>query len=122
MEAGGICRRTLVGHKDDVLDIAGVPLGAAEVGAASAPSPAAANRANGGGAHAANGAAANGEAPPALVPAWGDGCGAVAALFASASADGTVRMWSASCWSCVRIFAVGVASTMPFLAVAVTPK
>ncbi len=73
-----VCRRTLLGHRDDVLHISGLPLGAA-----GGPSPPTSRGATPDG--DADGAA-NGF-DPAEEPS--PGCATVtAALFASASADG----------------------------------
>lgn len=49
-----------------------------------------------------NGARGGGGAPPEERPL----------LFASASADGTVRLWSASCWSCMRVFRSAAAGAL----------
>lgn len=74
-----VCRRTLPGHRDDVMCIAGLGL-----------------------------------QPPARPPSgaspptehdyqFGEGRLSSSALFASSSADGTVRVWSARCWSCLAL-------------------
>lgn len=91
-----VCRRVLTGHHDDILHISGLRL--TETTAESAPI---------------------GDRDPSPPPDRSLG-----ALFATASADGTVRLWRSHCWTCVRIFAVPAPSaghsTCAFLATAIT--
>jgi len=91
-----VCRRVLAGHKDDVLQIGGVRLAAP-----SAEPPTIGDR----------------DPSPTPEPSLG-------ALFATASADGTVRLWRSRCWSCVRIFTCDSSGSpsCPFLATTLTEK
>jgi len=106
-----LCRHTLVGHQDDVLALSGIaPTGTGQPGAwggggggSTFASP---------GAVAAVGAPADGgggmggrrESLASLSPA---------ALFASASADGTVRVWTAEGWACLRVLAASLPTEPP---------
>ena len=99
---GMLCRQTLAGHQDDVLALSGV-LAAGWDGDPAGDSPAA-------------------------FEARASAAGDRGALFASASADGTVRVWSAERWACVRVLAAGVPSVpgeavtdLPFLSIEQTP-
>lgn len=111
-----LCRHTLVGHQDDVLALSGIaPAGGLGGG----------GRVGGG----PPGAWGNGGASPtALAALSGDGGGAIvgmgarrqslaslspAALFASASADGTVRVWTAEGWACLRVLAASLPTEPP---------
>jgi predicted glutamine amidotransferase len=82
-----VCRAALAGHGDDVLALASLRAPAAAAAARGAASP-------------PRGAAPPGDAAPA--PARHDG-----GLFASASADGTVRVWDGGRWACVRVLGAG---------------
>ncbi|DBB02245.1 TPA: hypothetical protein ACH3X3_011267 [Trebouxia sp. C0006] len=95
-----VCRRTLAGHRADVMCIAGLSL-----------------------------------QPPSGIPAaplnppepdcsqFGEGKLSSAALFASSSADGTVRVWSARCWSCLAILTCqGPDHSLPLLATVMSDK
>ena len=54
---------------------------------------------------------------------FGEGKLSSAALFASSSADGTVRVWSARCWSCLAILACqGPDHSLPLLATVMSDK
>ena len=75
-----MCRRTLLGHKDDVTSLSAVGL-RRRAGGAEGASPRGAGSPRGG----------------------GGGGGVLAALVASASADGTVRVWCAPTWACLRV-------------------
>jgi hypothetical protein len=60
-----------------------------------------------------------------LVPLlqFGEGKLSSAALFASSSADGTVRVWSARCWSCLAILTCqGPDHSLPLLATVMSDK
>jgi hypothetical protein len=93
MEMDMMCRRTLLGHKDDVTSLSAVglrrrrPDGSASPGHLS-PAPSAAASPRGGGPGAGGG---------------GGGSAMLAALVARASADGTVRVWCAPNWTCLRV-------------------
>ncbi|GBF92924.1 hypothetical protein Rsub_05760 [Raphidocelis subcapitata] len=85
MEMDMMCRRTLLGHKDDVTSLAAVGLRRRAAEAAAPPlSPLGSPLAGGGG-------------------GGGGGSAMLAALVASASADGTVRLWCAPTWTCLRV-------------------
>ncbi|KAK9815459.1 hypothetical protein WJX72_003974 [[Myrmecia] bisecta] len=102
-----VCRRTLTGHKDDILSISGCCEPDTSAGPVSLAEP----------------------GSPTPHP-WYDSahaCGR-AALVASSSADATVRIWSATCWSCLRILAatprpeVPLADPSPFITVAMSSR
>jgi WD40 repeat protein len=47
--------------------------------------------------------------------------GSTTVFFASASMDGTVRLWAGQTWACLRIFTAAAAHEhMPFLAAAMS--
>lgn len=76
-----VCRRVLTGHHDDILHISGMRL----MGPTLEPEV--------------------GDRDPSPQP---DRC--LGALIATASADGTVRLWRSRCWTCVGIFAMPMSS------------
>jgi len=103
------CRRTLLGHENDVLHLSGVN------GAAGAA-------AGGGGSDVLSRALSSspdaGRAPGAAPShdSW---------LFTSASADGTVRVWSARSWACLHVLCTDVANPQEqgmFLSAVVAPS
>ncbi|KAF8073182.1 Cndp1 [Scenedesmus sp. PABB004] len=117
-----MCRRTLIGHKDDVVHLdalglskssgqAAAPGGGGAAGSAPAPPGAASLGRAGSGLpggltaselHAAA-AAARAPSPALFGPAAAGAASTV--LVASASADGTVRVWGSN-WACLRILTI----------------
>ncbi|KAL3135302.1 hypothetical protein ABBQ32_007500 [Trebouxia sp. C0010 RCD-2024] len=95
-----VCRRTLAGHRDDVMCIAGLGL---------EPPP---------------GASADPSQPRDTgCSQFGEGTLSSAALFASSSADGSVRVWSARCWSCLALLTCqGPDHPLPFLTTLMSTK
>jgi hypothetical protein len=120
MEMDMMCRRTLLGHKDDVISLSALGLRRRppDPSAAAAPaalSPLASPRGLG------IGASAGGSAPGAML----------AALVASASADGSVRVWCAPNWTCLKVLVASPPLTrspssglghVPLLAAAAPPS
>ncbi|KAI7835447.1 hypothetical protein COHA_010652 [Chlorella ohadii] len=102
-----VCRRTLAGHTDDILSLSGVSVQLPPPDVAELTSP-----------KSPTAAVIAGISPVGamLQPAPGDPTSPMAAatspragleralLFVSAGADGTVRLWSAKCYSCLRVF------------------
>jgi hypothetical protein len=82
MEMDMMCRRTLLGHKDDVVSLSALGL------RRRAPEPA---------------PGAPGAGAAAAVVAGAAAGAMLAALVASASADGSVRVWCAPNWTCLKV-------------------